>query len=327
MTKKNETKEIAKAEPTYSQRFTAMVVKEFGAQVGVMALTPLQQKLAQHMFIGIDTQLKALEAKRDDNKPAIVWSNINMGKLAIDAMHRVELGLDALIPNHISPIPYLNGKTKKYDLDLRIGYVGKDCYRRKMAVDEPVDIIYELIYGSDEFSPIKKSALSEVESYEFKITNPFDRGKVVGGFGYIIYENPTKNKLVLVSKADFDKSKGKAQTDKFWKPYEREMQFKTLVLRTTSQIAIDPAKVNASMATVEMDEAVMASALQIEEKANKTPIDIKPETTESTKAPGDPKETEDSNFEPPTPEEVAEAEKEEITDGDDDHKWMDEDNK
>lgn len=270
---------VAKVEPTFSQRFTSAVVKEFSNQVGVLELTPLQQRLAQHMFIAIDTQLKGLETKRtDQNRPAIVWANINMAKLAIDAVHRVELGLDALISNHIHPIPYLNSRTKLYDLDLRIGYAGKDCYKRKMALDPPKDIIYELVCKKDEFTPIKKSAKSEVESYQFDIPNAFDRGEVVGGFGYIIYEDPKKNKLVLVSKADFDKSKNLAKGGgKFWEDYPTEMKYKTLVHRTLAQIGVDPEKVNASYMKVEIDDAAGAAERDIAENANSNIVDVEPE--------------------------------------------------
>jgi len=257
-----------------------MVVKEFGNQVGTLQLTPYQQRLAQHLFISVDTSLKRLEADRQSkngSKTPIVWNNVNMEKLAIDAVHRIELGLDALIPNHMHVIPYLSGKTGKYDLDLRVGYVGKDYYHRKMAIEPPLDIVYELVYEKDHFKPIKKTAANKVESYEFDITDPFDRGAVKGGFGYIMFEDATKNKLILVSKADFDKSKKKAQSDKFWSSYPVEMMFKTLVHRVTSKLNIDPEKVNASFMQVEMDD----NQREIDEEANKGPIiDIDTKTGE-----------------------------------------------
>uniref|UniRef100_A0A6M3K2K1 Putative DNA recombination protein n=1 Tax=viral metagenome TaxID=1070528 RepID=A0A6M3K2K1_9ZZZZ len=273
MVAKEERTEVAQVEPTYSHRFANMVVKEFSSEVGVMTLTPYQRRLAQHMFIAVDTQLKNLEVKRLDQGGAdkgtpIVWQNINMNKLAIDAVHRVELGLDALIPNHIHPIPYFNKRKQKYDLDLRIGFAGKDCYRRKVALDPPIDIIYELVHEKDTFKPIKKS-LTGNESYEFEITNPFDRGEVVGGFGYIMHEDPRKNRLIIVTKADFDKSKKLAKSDTFWKNHEREMQYKTLVHRTTEKINIDPEKVNASFLKVEIDDTIQGAERDIDEKANK----------------------------------------------------------
>jgi recombination protein RecT len=272
-----EKKETNAVSTTMSARFTSMVVREFGSTVGTLALTPHQQRLAQHLFIGIDNSLRELDAKRikdgRTNQAPIVWSNINMDKLALDAVHRIELGLDALIPGHIYPIPYFNGKTQKYDLDLRIGYVGKDYYRRAMAVDPPVDIVYQLVHEKDTFKPIMKGAGNDIESYEFEITNPFDRGDVIGGFGYIMYDNPAKNKLVIVSKADFDKSKKAAKSDMFWKPYEKEMQFKTLVTRVTSKLAVDPEKVSAAYTAVELDD----NGREIQEMANQDFIDVEPE--------------------------------------------------
>ena len=261
---------------TYSQRFTGMVLREFGDTIGGrLELSPYKQALAQHLFVGIDAALKDLEANRikkgKTNDLPIVWANINMSKLALDAVHRVELGLDALIPGQIYPIPYMNGKTGKYDLDLRIGYVGKDYYRRKLATHPPKDIIYQLVHESDEFIPIMTPG---AESYSFTIKSPFKRGPVIGGFGYIVYEDPARNKLILVSRDDFDKSRKASGSDKFWGPYEAQMQYKTLVNRVTKHLAIDPEKVNVSYAQVEIDEAREASEREIHENANGEVIDV-----------------------------------------------------
>ena len=294
-------KVLAKQDPTYSQRFTSMVVREFGTQVGKLQLNPFQMRLAQNLFVAIDNQLKNLDAKRldtsgGDKRTPIEWKNVNMDKLAVDSVHRVELGLDALIPNHIHPIPYFNKRLKKYDLDLRIGYAGKDCYRRKMAMEEPVDIVYELVYSNDEFRPIKKSAANPVESYEFNIKNSFDRGDVIGGFGYIVYQDPKKNKLVLVSRKEMDKSKAQGN-DTFWKNHPEMMMIKTVVHRTTAKLPVDPEKVNASFLAVEQDDSFDVAAErvddEIEERANGEVIDIEPEPEEpqATEPPEEPKAT------------------------------------
>jgi len=119
--------QVAKTQPTMSQRFTSMVVREFSQEIGTLEMTQYQLRLAQHLFIGMEMALKKQHMdrlKKDPKKLPIVWSNVNMDKLALDAVHRIELGLDALVPNHIHVIPYLNGKTGKYDIDLQIGYVG-----------------------------------------------------------------------------------------------------------------------------------------------------------------------------------------------------------
>lgn len=259
---------------TVSERFTAIIIKEFSGTVGKLEMTSYQKRLAQHLFIKIDLSLKELEKKREEKGEGlpISWANINMNKLAIDAVHRIELGLDALIPNHISPIPYFNKRLGKYDLDLRIGYSGKDYYRRQMAMDPPKDIVYELVHKNDIFKPIKASFKNPLESYEFEIPKPFDRGEIVGGFAYVTYDDSKKNKLIIVTEKEFAKSEAKAQTKTFWQDHPEQMRFKTIVNRATNKLQIDPEKVNASFNFVEEQEDIDDAAIvqaQIESKANK----------------------------------------------------------
>lgn len=273
------TKELQ--EGTVSSRFTDLIIKEASATSDMVQFTPYKKKLAQHMFIKIDAQLKDLEAKRVSSGKQVAtytWENINMEKLAIDTVHRVDLGLDALIPNHIHPIPYFNKKKEKYDLDLRIGFKGKDYYRRKMACDEPVNIVYELVYSNDEFKVNKRGMNQDFDSYEFEIKNPFDRGKVVGGFGYIVYEKKEKNELVIVAESDFISSKNCAKSKDFWNKNPVEMRFKTLVHRTTEKLNLDPEKVNASFLMVDSsdndDDVIEITQEEITQNANSEVIDI-----------------------------------------------------
>lgn len=269
------------AEKSISERFVGMVMQEFAAAFGNgTQLTPMQKKLAQHLYLRIDRALQEAEAKRiklGDKRSPYIWQNINLPKMAMDAMHRINLGLDGLIENHISPIAYWNSKNSKYDIDLRVGYVGKDYYRRKMAVEEPVNILYELVYDTDEFRPIKKNAKNEIESFEFEIKNPWNRGKVMGGFGYIIYSDPKKNKLVIVTEKDFQRSEKSAKSNEFWKNNREQMQYKTIVHRTTEKIPVDPEKINESFMIVESDDMEETILGQIENNANKEFIDIEPE--------------------------------------------------
>ena len=275
---------IAKREFTVSEKFTNMVVQEFTNAVDAIEMTPYQRRLAQHLFIKIDATLKSMEAKRTGDRQPIVWNNINMTKLAIDAVHRVDLGLDALIPNHIHPIPYWNTKAGKYDLDLRVGYAGKDFYRRGVAVEQPKGIIYELVYSKDKFIPRKRTLNNPVESYEFEITSPFDRGEVSGGFGYLMYEDSSRNQLVIVTEKDFQKSMALAKTKDFWTNNPIEMRYKTLIHRVTDKLQMDPRKVNASFLAVEADDNDEVTEAQmteeIEEKANQDFLDVVPETGE-----------------------------------------------
>ncbi|RKD22577.1 hypothetical protein BEP19_09965 [Ammoniphilus oxalaticus] len=261
---------------TQSERFLASVQQQFAAEAGApVAFTDYEKTLAQHLFLKVDNVLKDLETKRsNDKQSSYTWNNVNMRKLALDAVHRVKLGLDALIPNHIHPVPYFNKREGKYDLDLRVGYVGEAYYRAQVAVDPPIDIVYELVYSNDHFKPIKKSFSNEVESYEFDVKNPFDRGEIIGGFGYLAFEDPKKNKLVIVTEDDFQKSRSAAQSKTFWDGHPAEMRYKTLVHRVTEHLEVDPKKVNAaSYAYVEGQEKDSAVMREINENANQEIID------------------------------------------------------
>ena len=189
-----------------------------------------------------------------------------MTKLALDAVHRIGLGLDALIPNHLHPIPYFNKRLKKYDLDLRLGYVGKDYCRRELAIEKPLDIRYELVYTNDVFKPLMKSSQYSIEDYQFEIPKPFDRGEVIGGFGYIMYDDTIKNKLIIVPLKEFEKAEKIAKTQDFWgeSNWKERMQYKTLVHRVTDKLPIDPKKLNIkSYAYVEFQEG---DAIDIKEE-------------------------------------------------------------
>jgi recombination protein RecT len=241
-----------------SQAFMNSVIREMSSVSESVQMTPYQKKLAEHLFIHVDTVLKELEAKRIKNgetkKMPIIWANVNMSKLALSAMYRIELELDALVPNTIDPIPYWNGKLEKYDLDLRIGYDGLEYYKRRFALEPPKDVIYELVYATDEFVVYKKGLDRDVETYEFKIKDPFNRGEVVGGFGYLIYEDATKNRLITVDKKEFERTKKAGNSGgAFWKDWEDRMQWKTIKRRTLKHVKVDPAKVNQAYLVAEAD--------------------------------------------------------------------------
>ena len=263
-----------------SQRFVKEVENQFVGEMGnKLDFTTHQKKLAQHLFLKVDSALKDFEAdrvkKNQNNRSTFTWENVNMRKMAIDAVDRVSLGLDALIDNHIHPVPYFNSKLKKYDMDLTIGFKGLDYYKRKCAVDEPIDIKYELVHETDIFKPIKSSVKSDVEYYEFDITNAFDRGPIIGGFGYIMYEDAKKNKLILITKGEFDKARKAAPTKAVWDAHPEKMMYKTVVRRTTAYLDLDPEKTNASSyARLEGESTERRVHDEIEENANSQSLDI-----------------------------------------------------
>lgn len=247
---------------THGKRFQEMVERRFGEEIGSPNFGDHEKALTQHLFIAVDHSLAAAEANRIKNgKDAapFTWSNVNLPKLAFDAVHRVRLGLDALIPNHVWPIAKWNSKEKRYDIDLRIGYVGRDWVARRVAIDEVVDITYELVHEHDKFEALKRGLKRSVESYRFEIDDPWDRGGAVGGFGYIRYEDPTKNRLVLVTERDFNRARrasGNPRSDEasiLWRDNDLEMMLKTVVHRTCSKVPVDPEKA-ASYAAVTRED-------------------------------------------------------------------------
>lgn len=248
--------------PTTSERFLTEIKKQFTSAVGSeVEWTAYQRKLGVNLFMKANMVLEEQEARRlqrGGTGAPITWENVNLKKLAQDSAHRINIGLDAMIDNHLQIIPRFNSKLGKYDLSLDIGYRGKDYYRREVAIDPPKNIIYDLVYSNDEFMMIKKGADSQKDHYIHEVPKPFDRGEIIGGFGYIEYEDETKNRLITVEERDFKKREAKAKTNAFWSEWPMEMRLKTLAHITTSHLRIDPKKVNASYYYVEAQEKAEA---------------------------------------------------------------------
>lgn len=302
--------EIAKVEMTMSERFTNTVLKEFGSNVaGALQVTDYQRQLIQGYFIAIDRALKIAEEGRIrknennkdhkyDNNVPITWGNVNLNDLALDVVHYARMGLDMMQDNHLSPIPYKNNKTQKYDITLMPGYNGIQYIAEKYAVETPVAVTTELVYKTDAFKPIKKNINNKVESYEFEITSPFDRGEVVGGFGYIEYEDPVKNKLIIMTKMDIEKRKPAYASAEFWggtskvwengKQVEKETDgwYEEMCLKTLKRevysakhIPRDPKKIDDAYQYMKMREARYAeieAQNEIDQNANTILIDPAP---------------------------------------------------
>lgn len=299
---------IAKAtnDITPSLSFANKVERQFKAELGTRVnWSDMQKTMAQHLYVKIDAALQAAEIKRAGNdytkgNPAITWANANMEKLALDAVNRVSLHLDAAIANHLHVIPYLNKRTQKYDLDIRIGYMGVDHCRRKFASEEPLKVIYKLVFETDQFDYGTND--DGIEWYSYKQTNPFNPGAVIGGFGYIQYADPKKNRVVIVQYREFEKAMKASKGVEFWggeqtvyqngkkagteydEKFRQEMMYKTVVLRVASTIPLDPAKVNAAslVALEHADvEAIEADVVEeINQNAGKKQLALGPPTQE-----------------------------------------------
>ncbi|WP_276676053.1 recombinase RecT [Selenomonas artemidis] len=291
-----------------SERFMQKVVHEFSGSVGEFQITEYQRQLIQGYFIGVDRALKTAEAERVrknennrdhkyDNTVPVTWANVNMADLALDVVHYARLGLDTMQANFITPIPYLNKKAGRYDINLMLGYNGIKYIAEKFALCPPKSVTIELVYSTDNFKPYKKGHGNDVESYDFEITNPFDRGHIVGGFGYIEYDDPKKNELVLMSMKDIEKRKPEYASANFWggkanewKDGKRvevdkdgwldEMCRKTLIREVYSpkHILLDPRKVDDSYQYMKQREARLAEAQGdmrriIDVTANSVPVE------------------------------------------------------
>ena len=285
-----------------SERFTSMVMRQFGGSVGAPDLTDFQKRLIQGYFIAVDRALKTAEDERVrknaknrdhkyDNDLPVIWENVNLTDLALDSVHYARMGLDMMQDNHLFPIPYKNNKTKKYDVTLMPGYNGIRYIAEKYSVEKPVAVTTELVYSTDTFTPIKKSANNRVESYQFTINQPFDRGDVVGGFGYIEYEDASRNELIIMPLKAILKRKPKYASANFWggkqgdeevEGWFDEMCLKTLVREVYSakHIQRDPQKIDESYQYMKLREAQIAQMQtqeEIEAYANETVIDTRQE--------------------------------------------------
>ncbi|WP_142783390.1 recombinase family protein [Changchengzhania lutea] len=269
MSTKNAVATMKNATP--SERFTQAVIKEFptGLNSEAVELTSFQRKLIQNYFIKVDSVLGEAETKRlaktEQYRDALplTWANVNMHKLALDVVAYSSIGLDPMQKNHISPIPYKNNKTDKYDINLMEGFNGLELKARKYGFDVPDQVIFELKYSTDHFKSLKKNSERKVEGYEFDIINDFDRGELEGGFYYQMYsDNPEKNKLVVMTRGQIEKRKPKYASPEFWggekdkwvngkksgketiEGWEEEMFMKTLKRHCWDKVNIDSNKID-----------------------------------------------------------------------------------
>lgn len=286
--------EIKKVELSQSERFTQEVMKQFTNEAGEVKLTNFQKKLIQNYFIKIDQTLKDLERKRmakDEkyrDKLAFSWQNVNLPKLAVDVVAFSSVGLDPVQPNHINPIPYKNNSSNKFDITFILGYKGIELKARKYGYDVPDDVIVELVYSKDRFKQLKRDINNRVEGYIFEVVEDFDRGELVGGFYYFVFnEKAEKNRLRVFSKADIDKRRPDHASVEFWggekdkwengkkagketvDGWYDEMAYKTIYRAAYNAITIDSEKIDEHyMAMVEKEREQHDSKIMLEIKEN-----------------------------------------------------------
>ena len=268
-----------------SERFVNMVIHEFTDKYCQnIQLTNYQKSLGRGYFRCIDKMLKTAEENRQrsnasnkdhryDNPLPFTWNNVDREMLAVDAVYNARLGLDMEQPNHLHPIAFKNNKTNKYTINLLLGYNGKIYLAEKYALVPPKSVTYNLVYSKDTFRVIKKGLNQPFDSYEFEITSPFDRGEIIGGFGYIEYEDSSKNELIIMTKKDIDKRKPRFASANFWggevtewkngqkatelkEGWYEEMCRKTLIREVYGQkhIPLDPKKIDTEYYRLKQEE-------------------------------------------------------------------------
>jgi recombination protein RecT len=299
---------LAEKKPSASERFTSMVMAEYGKGSGLQhQFSSRETQIIRNYFVAIDQTLTKAEADRlrknasnlnhkYDNALPYSWQTINLAALATDLAHYAHIGLDMLEDNHLFPIPYKDNKNNVYTITLMEGYNGIRYQAEKYALNPPRNVTVEVVYTNDVFKPIKKDARNPVEGYEFDIPNPFDRGVPFGVFGYVEFEDAVKNFLIIFSKADVMKRKPKYASAEFWggikKAYEDgkqvevtldgwlpEMFEKTMKreIYGSKRIPRDPGKVDESYQYIRQREQQYIDLItesEVEESSNKAPLSI-----------------------------------------------------
>lgn len=304
-TKKEEPKQEqlpVKKEETASERFTNKVIQQFRATAGEdVELSAFQKRLIHNYFISLDISLKAAEEKRlqkseqyRDAVP-IVWQNVNMESLAQNVVAASRIGFDPALKNHINMLPFKNNHTGKYDIVFMEGYRGMELKATKYGLEVPTAVVIEVVYANDKFKPIKRDIRNQVESYEFEIVNPFDRGEIVGGFYYLMYEDASKNRLQFYNMQQIEKRKPKWASTEFWggekdrwvkkdgknvkdgtehvDGWLDEMVYKTIARAAYGSITIDSKKIDDNY-TVMMANEQLAAKAEAQENGNKQQLDF-----------------------------------------------------
>lgn len=270
---------------TVAERFTNIVMKQFTSNLGEFKTTEAQRGIIQGYFMGCNNALATAEAKRikdgKKDQASFTWNNVVIDEiLAQKIVVYSKIGLDMNIPNHLSAIPRWNSNYEKYTLAFQEGYTGYEIKVRKYAYDVIEDIAKDLIHANDKFTVHKKDSAHEYDSYEFEITNPFDRGAVVGGFCYIAYGNKTKNTLTYMNMEQINKRKACATSKVFWDKWPDEMALKTVIINGCKGVLIDPKKIDdnyRALVSYENEGAELELTEAVNNHDNGPVIDIIPE--------------------------------------------------
>ena len=231
-------KQLTKKETTTSPStwFMNEIMTSLGAGHPDFTVTPAQKAKIQGYFSAMTHVL---------NEQGLKWSQVAVDyKLAQDLMVCAQIGFDMRSEKMLYAVPRMDNKIGKYRFTLQKGYMGRVYEAMKYAEGNLEDITAMLVYSTDKFVPHIHDSQHPGDTYEFEIMNPFDRGSLVGGFAYLIYDNPARNRLVLVSKADIEKRRAVSRSSKFWGGWYDEMALKTVYIAGAKAVKLDPDKLD-----------------------------------------------------------------------------------
>jgi len=184
--------------------------------------------LALNYYTRMDNELRKL------NRP---WNEINLQDFKIKAIAYANIGIDPLAAKMLSFTMFKNNQTNVYDVVFVEDVRCMEILARRYGKNCPENITVELIYSTDNFSPVKKGIGNPNDSYILEIKNPFERGEIIGGVSLSEYANPVYNKVRFMSIKDIEKRVRTNST--FWKNWKEEMCEKTIGKNAWGKVVLD----------------------------------------------------------------------------------------
>lgn len=216
-------------------RFTNSVISCYGDEEISLAPTEKEKKLIQGYFWNIDLMLK-------NSKEGYNWSMVKMSELAPRLKNCAQLGLDMSLPNNLFPVAYKDGNSGKINIVLTKGYNGYKNIAMKFSANRVKDIIVHLVGENDTFKAIYKDVNHPNDNYIFE-EKSFNKGDTIGGFSYVVYEDESLNKLVVMSLDEIKKHMPKRGSTFWTGEWAFKMYIKTLIIEAAKTISINPDKV------------------------------------------------------------------------------------
>lgn len=238
--------EIIKQEPkemSMAERFTNKVVGYYNDVAINVQPTEKEKILIAGYFMAMDAQMK---------DAGIKWAELDLETVSRKLAAKAQLGLDMQLDNHLNVFSSKSAKNGKVTTFFITGYEGERHKAYKFAITPPIGDVVELIYSTDVFVPKMKS---DGDDYEWTITSPFNRGTIVGAFGYLKFEDSRLNRLIFMNYEDLMKRKPQYAKEQFWGKWEDKMLKKTMARELFKHVSVDGDKVRKFRNAIEMEEA------------------------------------------------------------------------